>query len=428
MKQLASIDVALARIAAGGAVIVVDDEDRENEGDIVFAAEKATPELLAFTMRHTAGVVCVPMIGADLDRLELPPMCEVNEDAKGTAFSVSVDARTGISTGISAADRARTIRLLANPSASPADLSRPGHVFPLRAAARGVLERAGHTEAGVDLARLAGLRPAAVISELVNDDGTMARSAELRLFGRRYDLPIVSIADLIAWRVAHEARVERITEVDLPTAHGSLRAVGFLDLLDNSEHIALVKGDLGEDEDIIVRIHSECLTGDVFHSARCDCGEQLDLSLQAIEREGRGVLIYVRGHEGRGIGLLRKLQAYALQDEGHDTVDANLKLNMPVDARTYDAAAEILRALGVRSVRLLSNNPAKSEALQTFGIDVNALIPLVPAPSEHNLRYLLTKRDRMGHHLPGLPNEAPPYVESTSPSDAREKIAVSPIE
>jgi len=419
-SPFATIEQAIDRIAAGEPIIVVDDEDRENEGDILFAAEKASSELLAFTMRHTAGVICVPMAGDDLDRLNLPPMCEVNEDAKGTAFAVSVDARSGITTGISGADRARTIRLLADPATTDADLSRPGHVFPLRAAVGGVLERAGHTEAAVDLVRLAGLRPAAAISELVNDDGTMARIAELKLLSRRYGLTMISIADLRAWRLEHESRIEQVTEVALPTSAGSFRAVGFKDLLDGSEHIALVKGRVGEGEDVLVRVHSECLTGDVFHSQRCDCGLQLDGALGAIEAEGRGILVYVRGHEGRGIGLLRKLEAYALQEGGDDTVDANLHLGLPVDSRSYGSAAQMLRTLGVRSLRLLTNNPAKRDALEAFGIRVSGTEPITTAPSRHNLKYLLTKRDRLGHSLPNLPSLSGPVAQpSASRADAK---------
>jgi 3,4-dihydroxy 2-butanone 4-phosphate synthase/GTP cyclohydrolase II len=329
-------------------------------------------------------------------------MCEVNQDPKATAFAVSVDARAGITTGISAADRAQTIRLLADPATTSADLARPGHVFPLRAVAGGVLERAGHTEAAVDLVRLAGLRPAGVISEVVNDDGTMARLKDLRLLSRRFGLAMISIADLIAWRLNHEARVTKVTEVSMPTRAGSFRAVGFRDLLDGSEHVALVKGDIGDGEDVIVRVHSECLTGDVFHSDRCDCGPQLERALEVIEAEGRGVVLYLRGHEGRGIGLLRKLQAYALQESGHDTVDANLHLGLPVDARTYGRGVQMLLVLGIRSVRLLTNNPTKRAALLGYGLRVNESLPITVAPTPDNLKYLETKRDRMGHALPAL--------------------------
>jgi len=402
MQLFSTVDEAIARIAAGEAVIVVDDEDRENEGDLVFAAEKATPELLAFTTRHTAGVICVPMTGSELDRLGIPPMCTVNQDPKGTAFAVSVDARNDITTGISAADRARTIRLLADPATTTDDLARPGHVFPLRAVAGGVLQRAGHTEAAVDLVRLAGLRPAGVISEVVTEDGSMARLKDLRLLSRAYGLAMISIADLIAWRLAHEAQVAKVTEVAMPTRAGAFRAVGFRDLLDGSEHVALVKGEVGDGEDVIVRVHSECLTGDVFHSDRCDCGPQLERALEIIEAAGRGVVLYLRGHEGRGIGLLRKLQAYALQELGHDTVDANRHLGLPVDARTYGAGAQMLLALGVRSIRLLTNNPAKRAGLTGHGLRINETLPITVPPTPDNLRYLEAKRDRMGHALPGL--------------------------
>ena len=402
----ASIEEALVRIAAGEAVIVLDAADRENEGDIVFAAEKASPELLAFTMRYSAGVICVPMEGEELDRLELPPMCKINQDAKQTSFAVSVDARTGITTGISAADRARTINLLADPTTTAADLTRPGHVFPLRAAQGGVLERAGHTEAAVDLARLAGLRSAAVISELVNDDGTMARLDDLRELSRRFGLTMISIEDLISWRRDHDLRMEQIAGVAMPTSRGNFRALGFRDAMDSSEHIALVKGDIADGEDVLVRVHSECLTGDIFHSRRCDCGQQLDLALELIEEEGRGIILYLKGQEGRGVGLLRKLEAYALQEEGYDTVDSNVQLGLPVDSRSYGSAARMLRALRVSSIRLLTNNPAKCSGLEKFGLRVNSVVPLAIEPNSENFAYLLAKRDRLGHRLSNLPAPA----------------------
>jgi 3,4-dihydroxy 2-butanone 4-phosphate synthase/GTP cyclohydrolase II len=398
-----TIDEAIAAVAAGRPVIVVDDEDRENEGDLIFAAELATPELLAFTVRYTSGFICAPLTEADADRLELPPMYRVNQDRRGTAYTVTVDAREGVSTGISAADRARTVRLLADPGTSAADLSRPGHVVPLRAKDGGVLRRAGHTEATIDLAVLAGLRPAGVLCELVNDDGTMMRLPELTVFAKEHDLVLVSIADLIEYRRRHERQVERAVQTRLPTEYGIFTAVGYRSALDNgAEQIALVYGDLSDGQDVLVRVHSECLTGDVFGSLRCDCGPQLQAALRRIAEEGRGVVLYMRGHEGRGIGLLHKLQAYQLQDQGRDTVDANLDLGLPADARDYGTGAQILYDLGVRTMRLLTNNPAKRAGLEGYGLQVLGRVPLPSRPHPENVRYLRTKRDRMGHLLDGL--------------------------
>jgi 3,4-dihydroxy 2-butanone 4-phosphate synthase/GTP cyclohydrolase II len=344
----------------------------------------------------------VPMLGAALDRLQIPMMTQHNTARLQTAFTVSVDAREGVSTGISAADRARTIRLLADPSASPHDLARPGHLFPLRYAEGGVLRRAGHTEAGVDLARLAGLQPAAVICEIVNDDGTMRRLPDLATFAAEHGLVLISIADLIPYRRRFEKQVERVVEARIPTRFGAFRAMGYRSTLDGREHVALVAGDLGDGQDVLVRLHSECLTGDVFGSLRCDCGPQLDAALAAVAAEGRGVVLYVRGHEGRGIGLLHKLQAYQLQDGGADTVDANLNLGLPADARDYGIGAQMLVDLGVRTMRLLSNNPAKRAGLEGYGLRVVGRVPLAVRPNPENLRYLRTKRDRMGHDLPEL--------------------------
>jgi 3,4-dihydroxy 2-butanone 4-phosphate synthase/GTP cyclohydrolase II len=394
-----SVELAISDIAAGKAVVVVDDEDRENEGDLVAAASKATTELIAFMVRHTSGVLCVPMEGKTLDRLRLPPMTSRNEDKKQTAYTVSVDARHGVSTGISAADRAHTVKVLADSATEPYELTRPGHVFPLRAVDGGVLRRTGHTEAAVDLARLAGLTPAGVISEIVDDDGSMARLPKLRLFARRHGLAIISIADLVAYRRRHESIVERVVEARLPTPHGLWRAVGYRSTLDGTELVALVMGEIGDGENILVRAHSECLTGDVFGSLRCDCGAQLDAAMSAIAAEGRGVVLYIRGHEGRGIGLLRKLFAYQLQDAGADTIDANLELGLPADARDYGTGAQVLTDLGVRSMRLLSNNPAKRAGLEGWGLTVVGRVPLPTHANPDNLRYLMTKRDRMGHEL-----------------------------
>jgi 3,4-dihydroxy 2-butanone 4-phosphate synthase / GTP cyclohydrolase II len=397
-----TIEQALRDVAAGRPVVVVDDADRENEGDLVLAAELATPEWVAFFVRWTSGVLCVPLPGPDCDRLALPPMHHTNTDRKQTAYTVSVDLLEGTSTGISAADRALTIQALADPLAKAEDFTRPGHVFPLRAMEGGVLRRAGHTEAGVDLARLAGLQPAAVIGEVVNDDGTMKRLPELTAFAAEHGLTLISIADLIAHRMRTERQVRRVADARIPTKHGEFRAYGYSSDLDDREHVALVVGDLGDGEDLLVRVHSECLTGDVFGSQRCDCGEQLDASLAEVAREGRGVVLYMRGHEGRGIGLLHKLQAYQLQDLGADTVDANLELGLPADARDYGTGAQILVDLGVRSMRLLTNNPAKRAGLEGYGLSIVGRVSLPVHMTKDNLRYLVAKRDRMGHDLPGL--------------------------
>ncbi|MDJ0345604.1 bifunctional 3,4-dihydroxy-2-butanone-4-phosphate synthase/GTP cyclohydrolase II [Streptomyces sp. H10-C2] len=404
------VERAIADIAAGRPVVVVDDEDRENEGDLIIAAEKATPELVAFMMTECRGLICVPMEVPELDRLELPQMVDANTESMKTAFTVSVDASAahGVTTGISAADRATTIRMLADPSSVAGDFVRPGHVFPLRARPGGVLVRNGHTEAGVDLARLAGLRPAAAIVEIAREDGTMARLPELVPFARKHGLSIISIEDLIAYRRASEPTVRREAATGLPTAFGDFRAYGYRSTTDGIEHIALIAGDLdaagalADGENVLVRVHSECLTGDVFGSQRCDCGPQLQASLERVASEGRGVVLYLRGHEGRGIGLLSKLRAYELQERGRDTLDANLELGLPADARDYGAAAQMLTDLGVRSVRLLTNNPEKVDALTRHGLRVIGREPMAIAAGEHNLRYLRTKRDRMGHDLPWL--------------------------
>ncbi|MEU1818175.1 bifunctional 3,4-dihydroxy-2-butanone-4-phosphate synthase/GTP cyclohydrolase II [Streptomyces roseifaciens] len=401
---LDSVERAIADIAAGRPVVVVDDENRENEGDLVVAAEKVTTEIVAFMMSECRGLICVPLEEDDVARLDLPQMVADNTESMRTAFTVSVDASRahGTDTGISAADRATTIRLLADPAAVPGDFVRPGHVFPLRAKPGGVLVRNGHTEAGVDLARLAGLRPAAAIVEIAGEDGAMLRLPELIPFARKHGLAIISIEDLIAYRRAAEAAVHREAETRLPTAFGDFRAYGYRSAADGVEHIALVAGDLGDGEDVLVRVHSECLTGDVFASLRCDCGPQLHASLERIAGEGRGVVLYLRGHEGRGIGLLPKLRAYELQEDGRDTLDANLELGLPADARDYAAGARILTDLGVRSLRLLTNNPDKTAALVRHGLRVTGREPMPVQAGEHNLHYLRTKRDRMGHDLPWL--------------------------
>ncbi|MGV9711190.1 bifunctional 3,4-dihydroxy-2-butanone-4-phosphate synthase/GTP cyclohydrolase II [Gordonia sp. NPDC003424] len=401
-----SVERAIADIAAGKAVVVVDDEDRENEGDLIFAAEKATPELVAFMVRYTSGYLCVPLDGASCDRLGLPPMYSMNQDKHGTAYTVTVDAREGIGTGISAADRATTMRLLADPNASAVDFTRPGHVVPLRAKEGGVLRRPGHTEAAVDLARLAGFAPAGVICEIVSqkDEGHMAQTDELRVFADDHDLALISIADLISWRRRHEKHVVRVAEARIPTRHGDFRAVGYTSIYDDVEHVALVKGDISASDghDVLVRVHSECLTGDVFGSLRCDCGPQLDAAMEMVDAEGRGIVLYMRGHEGRGIGLLHKLQAYQLQDSGSDTVDANLQLGLPADSRDYGLGAQILVDLGVRSMRLLTNNPAKRVGLDGYGLEIVERVAMPVRANAENLHYLRTKRDRMGHDLTGL--------------------------
>jgi 3,4-dihydroxy 2-butanone 4-phosphate synthase/GTP cyclohydrolase II len=398
---LDSVERAIADFKAGKAVVVVDDEDRENEGDLIFAAELATPELIAFMVRYTSGYICVALTESDADRLDLPPMYYTNQDRRGTAYTVTVDAREGVGTGISAADRAHTIRTLANPETTSADLARPGHVVPLRAKDGGVLRRPGHTEAAVDLARLAGLNPAGVLCEVVSekDPAGMALSDELRVFADEHDLAMVSIADLIAYRRRSEKLVERVASARVPLRYGEFTAVGYSSSYDNREHVAFVFGDIGDGEDVLVRVHSECLTGDVFGSLRCDCGPQLDAALGAVARDGRGVVLYIRGHEGRGIGLLHKLQAYQLQDSGADTLDANLELGLPADARDYGTGAQILVDLGVKSMRLLTNNPAKRAGLEGYGLRVTGRVQLPVHANPENLRYLETKRDRMGHDL-----------------------------
>ncbi len=407
--RLDTVEEAVADIAAGKPVVVVDDEDRENEGDIIFAASRATPELMAWTVRHSSGVICVPMPGIMLDRLEIPLMTPHNRDRMRTAYTISVDARDGVTTGISAADRAHTVRVLADSATESWELTRPGHVFPLRYREGGVLARRGHTEAAVDLARMAGLTPVGVLVEVVNDDGTMKRGQQLRDFADEHGLTLISIEQLVHHRRRTESHVERVAETRLPTRFGDFTAVGYRIAIDGSEHVALVYGDpaaLTAGDPVLTRVHSECLTGDVFGSSRCDCGPQLDEALERIVAEGRGVVVYLRGHEGRGIGLLAKLQAYQLQDGGRDTVDANLDLGLPADARHYGAATQILKDLSVRSVRLLTNNPAKVEGLESYGIHVATRVPLTPHPNDHNLAYLRTKRDRMGHDLPDLTRTA----------------------
>lgn len=415
-ERFAQIEKAIADIAEGKPVVVMDDEDRENEGDLIFAAAKATPELLAFTIRYTSGYVCVAITGDACERLDLPPMHHTNRDSYRTAYTVTVDAKEGITTGISAQDRAHTIRLLADPDTDRHDLVRPGHVVPLQAREGGVLRRPGHTEAAVDLARMAGLPAAGALCEIVSEKvtGEMARGEELGVFAADHDLTLITIADLIAYRRRYEKHVERVATARIPTDHGEFLAHGYDCTLDGTEHIAMVVGDVGtpegDGENVLVRVHSECLTGDVLGSLRCDCGPQLDAALEAVAKEGRGVVLYMRGHEGRGIGLLHKLQAYQLQEAGADTVDANLAMGLPADARDYGIGAQILADLGVKSMRLLTNNPDKRAGLEGYGLRVDGREPMPVRATPQNLRYLRTKRDRMGHDLPDLGEVADPAL------------------
>lgn len=399
-----NVEAAIAAIADGEFVLVVDDEERENEGDLIIAAEKATPEKIAFMVRYTSGLICAPLEGIRLDELALPLMVLENTDSHKTAFTVSVDFVPGTSTGISAADRAITLRAMADPATRPSDLARPGHIFPLRYREGGVLVRPGHTEAAVDLARMAGLRAAGALCEIVNDDGSMSRGEDLYDFAAEHNIPVLTIEELIAYRWATEALVTREVETTLPTAHGDFKAFGYRAEVGEPEQVALVMGDVAGKPDVLVRVHSECLTGDVLGSLRCDCGTQLEESMAQIAEAGEGVVIYVRGHEGRGIGLLPKLHAYKLQDNGADTVDANLELGLAVDARHYGPAAQILNDLKVASVRLLTNNPTKVDELSQLGVDVTGRAPLTVVPTEISKGYLETKAARMGHLISGPSN------------------------
>ncbi len=393
------IEEAIEIIRDGGMLIVVDDEDRENEGDFVMAAEKVTPEAINFMARHGRGLICLPMSGERLDHLRIPPMTENNTSTQGTAFHVSIGAKGRITTGISAMDRAETVLAAIDPAAGPDDIAMPGHVFPLRAKAGGVLERAGHTEASVDLARLAGLAPAGVICEIMNEDGTMARRPQLEEVAARFGLKMVTVADLIRYRRRNERLVEKTSTVRLPTRHGEFTAHGYHSLVDNSTHIALVAGDVNGKEDVLVRVHSECLTGDVFHSLRCDCGDQLEEAMRLVQAEGLGVILYIVGHEGRGIGLENKLKAYELQERGADTVEANEALGFPADLRDYGIGAQILVDLGLTSMRLLTNNPTKIIGLQGYGLRVTEQVPLQIGCGADNIEYLRTKKDKMSHRL-----------------------------
>jgi len=412
----ATVEEAVEEIRNGRMVIVTDDEDRENEGDIVIAAQFCTPDLVNFMATHARGLICVPLPEERADELNLMPMTDVNTAPLGTAFTVSVEAARGVTTGISAADRATTIQMLAHPESQPRSFTRPGHVFPLRAKPGGVLVRAGQTEASVDLCRLAGLEPVAVVCEIIKDDGTMARMPDLEKFARKHKLKILTVADLISYRMAHERLVERVEEAQMPTKFGEFRAIGYRTYLDKKEHVALVMGDVTKADAVLVRVHDKCVTGDVFGSLRCDCGEQLEAAMKLIAEEGRGIVVYM-DQEGRGIGLHNKLRAYKLQEEGLDTVEANVALGLPAEDRDYGIGAQILVDLGVRNMRLMTNNPIKIQELDEFGelrgagldgygLRVIERVPLEVAANTHNIRYLQTKRDKMGHILdqpmPGL--------------------------
>jgi 3,4-dihydroxy 2-butanone 4-phosphate synthase / GTP cyclohydrolase II len=396
--QLDTVEQAITQIKLGRPVIVVDDPGRENEGDFIMAAQDATPEWMAFFMRYSTGIICAPMPGNICDHLQLPPMHKVNEDRKCTAFTVSVDAREDITTGVSAADRATTLRVLADPTCLPSAITRPGHIFPLRARTLGVLKRPGHTEASVDLVRLAGKYPVAAIVETVKSDGTMMRVPDLIPFAKKHGLAIISITDLVAYRRQKEVHVEELSNADLPTKHGNFRISVWRDSVTGDEHVALTMGSITSADPVLVRAHSECITGDVFGSKRCDCGEQLQVAMGLIAKEGRGVLIHLAGHEGRGIGIANKIRAYALQDKGADTVDANLELGFSADAREYHVVGHILRAMGVDKIRLLTNNPAKQVSIGEY-VQIVRREPLETPPNEHNIDYLRVKRQRLNHTL-----------------------------
>ncbi len=401
-SKFASIEDAVAAIGRGEIVVVVDDADRENEGDLIMAAEFATPEKIAFFVRHTSGLICLPIVGERLDELDLPLMVANNTESHRTAFTVSVDYRHDTSTGISAADRAATIKAMIDPATRPKDLARPGHIFPLRYREGGVLKRAGHTEAAVDLARMAGLYPAGVLCELVNDDGTMSRVPDLESFCAEHGLLMISIAALVRHRRQGEKLVRRMAEARIPTQWGDFTCYAYESLIDGEHHLAMVKGAVQNEENVLVRVHSECLTGDVFGSLRCDCGSQLESAMEQIAAEEMGVVVYLRGHEGRGIGISNKLLAYSLQERGHDTVDANTELGLPVDSREYGIGAQILVDLGITTMRLMTNNTAKYGGLEGFGLEIVDRVPLESIPTEENIHYLRTKRERLGHLLEGL--------------------------
>lgn len=397
--KTATVEQALEDVKAGRLIIIVDDEHRENEGDLMVAADKVTPEIINFMTRYGRGLICLPLTRPRLEELQLPLMVRENTSRFETAFTVSIDAKEGITTGISAYDRAKTIHAAINPKTRPSDLVRPGHIFPLQAKEGGVLARAGQTEAGVDLARLAGLTPAGVICEIMNEDGTMARMPQLEKFSQTHRIPILTIADLIKYRMKHESLVKKIDEADLPTQHGHFRIFVFEDTIHHENHVALVKGEISRDEPVLVRAHSQCLTGDTFGSSRCDCGEQLHRSMEMIEKEGQGVVLYILNQEGRGIGLTNKIRAYAIQDQGADTVEANRKLGFKPDQRDYGIGAQILVALGVKRIRLMTNNPRKFIGLAGYGLEIVDRVPVEIPPNRTNLKYLKAKKEKLGHIL-----------------------------
>lgn len=398
-NSFSKIEEAIGAIARGEFVIVIDDADRENEGDLILAAEKMTPEKMTFLLQKSSGVVCVPMNSERLEALHLPPMVSQNTEYYRTAFSISVDVLEGTTTGISASDRSKTIQALANPLSTAADFRRPGHIFPLQAREGGVLKRAGHTEAAVDLARLAGLAPVGVLCEVVNPDYSMARLPELQCLAEEYGIPLISIADLIRYRRKREKLVKCVSQARLPTPFGEFTAYAYESILDGTQHLALIKGEVSGEQNILVRVHSECLTGDIFGSARCDCGMQLQMALAKIADEGKGVVVYLRGQEGRGIGLGHKLNAYTLQDQGLDTVEANIELGLPIDSREYGIGAQILADLGLSTIRLMTNNPAKYGGLAGYGLTITERVPLPPFTTKDNINYLKTKQQKLGHQI-----------------------------
>jgi 3,4-dihydroxy 2-butanone 4-phosphate synthase/GTP cyclohydrolase II len=397
--ETSSVKQAVKAVKAGKLIIIVDDEDRENEGDLMVAAEKVTPENINFMAKHGRGLICMPLTKERVKELEIPPMVIDNTARFGTAFTISIDAKAGVTTGISAHDRAKTVQTAIHPNTRPSDLARPGHIFPLKAKDGGVLERSGQTEAAIDIARLAGLYPAGVICEIMNEDGTMARMPQLEKFSRAHNIPILAIADLIKYRMKHERLVKKVSETDMPTNFGNFKLMVFEDIIHKENHLALVKGNINKDEPTLVRAHSQCLTGDTFGSTRCDCGEQLHRAMQMIEKEGKGVILYVLNQEGRGIGLINKIKAYAIQDQGIDTVEANRKLGFKPDQRDYGIGAQILVSLGVNKLRLITNNPRKFIGLAGYGLEIADRVPIEIPPNKRNIKYLKAKKEKMGHIL-----------------------------